>query len=306
MMILQGDTLTILKTLDDETVDCIVTSPPYYALRDYGLDGQIGLEKSPEDYIWRLIEIFDEIKRVLKKTGTVWVNLGDTYYGGGRNANNHNPKIKSKSVRGLVNLGDTVPGPKGQAKSLAQIPSRFAIAMASRGWILRNEIIWHKPNAMPSSATDRFTVDFEKMFFFTKSRQYYFEQQVEPYTKPLNRWGGPKTKENDHSKGEEFAVQERPDCERRPNPNGRNMRCVWDISTTPFAGAHFAVFPEELVRTPILAGCPSGGIVLDPFAGSGTTLVVAEKLKRKGIGIELNPEYIKIINTRLQNIQLPL
>lgn len=249
--ILYGDALAVLKTLPDECVECVITSPPYYALRDYGMDGQIGLEKTVEEYIWRLVEVFDEVNRVLKKTGTLWVNIGDTYYGGGRNRANHNPKVKSKSVRGLVNLGDSVPGPRGQAKALAQIPSRFAITMASRGWILRNEIVWHKPNCMPASVRDRFTVDFEKVYFFVKNTRYFFEQQFEPAAydgrKDTAYKGGPK----DMAGG----AHER----WRRNEAGeyvKNKRSVWSVSTKPFTDAHFATFPEALIEPMILAGCP--------------------------------------------------
>lgn len=299
--ILQGDVVAVLKTLPDESVDCVVTSPPYYALRDYGMEGQIGLENSAEDYVWVLMQVFDEIKRVLKKTGTLWVNIGDTYYGGGRNKGNHNPKVKSKSVRGLVDLGDTVPGPKGQAKSLAQIPSRFALAMTSRDWILRNEIIWHKPNCMPSSVKDRFTVDFEKVYFFTKSTHYHFEQQFEPAAydgrKDTKYKGGPK----DMAGG----AHERWQKDAQGN-HIKNKRSVWSISTKPFKEAHFATFPEDLIEPMVLAGCPQGGAVLDPFMGAGTTGVVAKKLGRHYLGIELNPEYIKMAEARIAGVTPPL
>lgn len=301
-IIYNADALSKLRELESESIDCVVTSPPYWALRDYGTaewdggdsecdhqvgrntrgglsemqktkpgsfgdeailnghscpkcgavrqDSQLGLESTPEAYIERLCAIFDEIRRVLKPTGTCWVNIGDTYYGGGRNAGNKNPKIKSKQVRGLVNLGDTVPGPKGQSKCLVQIPARFAIAMTDRGWILRNELIWHKPNAMPSSVRDRFTVDYEKIYFFTKSRRYYFEQQFEPQ----RDWGT-----RDRSKGKYKGAGLANGLSGNLNPKGRNKRSVWSISTKPYKEAHFATFPPELIETPIRAGCPEGG-----------------------------------------------
>jgi site-specific DNA-methyltransferase (adenine-specific) len=250
--IIQGDALEKLKELSDESIDCVVTSPPYWKLRNYNIAGQIGLEKTYQEFIKNLCDIFDEVKRVLKLTGSCWVVIGDTYAGSGS------------------------------------------------GWLLRNEIIWHKPNVMPSSAKDRFTVDFEKVFFFTKKKDYFFEQQFEHYTKPLNRWGGPKTKSTDASKGDDFSVKERDDRLRRPNQAGRNMRTVWSINTRPFAGAHFATFPESLIEPMIKAGCPQGGIVLDPFMGAGTTAVVAVKHGRNYLGIELNPDYIKIAEERIK------
>lgn len=168
----QGEALAVLKTLPSESVDCVVTSPPYWALRDYGVTEQLGLESTPEAYIDRLCTIFDEVKRVLTKDGTCWVNLGDTY--GGFKQGNTETNVKNGGVE----------------KSLCQIPSRFAIEMTNRGWILRNEIIWYKRNAMPQSATDRFTIDFEKMFFFTKSQKYFFKQQLEPIVStPVKRTG---------------------------------------------------------------------------------------------------------------------
>lgn len=305
--IIQGDSLEVLKTLPAESVDCIITSPPYWALRDYGTAGQLGLEPTMQEYVTKLCNVFDEVKRVLKKDGTCFVNIGDTYFGGNRNKGNSKPH--PKAVRGLTNLGDTVTGPKGQNKALAQIPSRFAIEMASRGWILRNEIIWHKPNCMPSSVKDRFTVDFEKVFFFVKSKRYRFETQYEPFlsnaydkarmAKAREVHGG---KWADHSGG---AIK----TQRAfvaGGKQGRTKRCVWSICTKPFKSAHFATFPEALVEPMIKAGCPKGAVVLDPFMGACTTAVVARKLGRNYIGIELNSEYIKICDARLLNVQSSL
>lgn len=271
-----GDSLAFLKTLPSGCVDCVVTSPPYWALRDYGVDGQLGLEKSFEEYLDRLILIFQEVHRVLKDTGTCFVNLGDTYFGG---------DMKAQYLE----------------KCLCMIPARFALRMIEIEWILRNEIVWHKPNAMPSSATDRFTVDFEKIFFFTKSKTYYFEQQLEEYFVPLNRWGGNATNRENSSEGYAMCPRER---KYRPNEEGRNKRAVWSINTESHSEAHLAVYPKSLVTTPILAGCPKGGIVLDPFMGSGTTAVVAQENGRKYLGAELNPEYCKIAEKRLR--QQPL
>ena len=180
------------------------------------------------------------------------------------------------------------------------IPERFAIEMIDRGWCLRNQIIWHKPNQMPSSAKDRFTVDFEKVFFFVKQpTDYYFEQQLEPYTEPLDRWAGQMVRGNYKTKTEQFAVQERNGRDMRPNPEGKNMRTVWSINTEPSTEAHFATYPQRLVERMLKAGCPENGIVLDPFFGSGTTGVYARKVNRNFVGIELNPEYVKIAENRL-------
>lgn len=300
-MILHGDALTQLKTLQDESVDCVVTSPPYWALRDYGIEGQLGLEPTFQEFITKLCDIFDEVKRVLKKEGTCWVNLGDTYNGNkkGKTDKKVSNYLKDSSTQINKKMNTEI-----KEKSLCMIPERFAIEMCNRGWILRNEIIWHKPNAMPSSAKDRFTVDFEKVFFFVKNKNYYFEQQLEPYTKPMNRWGGKILKADGESKWDDGTGQESyRDRNFRPNENGKNKRTVWSINTKPLLDAHFASFPEALITPMILAGCPEKGVVLDPFFGAGTTGLVAKKLGRKYIGIELNEEYIKIAEKRLQNVQ---
>lgn len=308
--ILLGDAAEILRKLPDESIDCAVTSPPYWALRDYSIEGQIGLESAFQQYIEKLCEVFDEIKRVLKSSGTCWVNMGDTYGTGsgsgvriGKQATNRGTQYN----RGWQEKGKA--GVKGMGKCLLQIPSRFAIAMCERGWILRNEIIWHKPNAMPQSVKDRFTVDFEKLYFFTKSQKYFFEQQFDKanydgrkdtlmkgsakYNQPVIPGQKPHT----------MALRGHERWQKDDRGNYvRNKRCMWTINTRPFKGAHFATFPAGLVETPIKAGCPEGGIVLDPFIGSGTTAVVAQNLGRDFIGIELNPEYIAIAEKRIAEI----
>lgn len=296
MKIIHGDALSVLKTMEDESVNCVITSPPYWGLRDYGVEGQLGLEKTFQEYINKLCNIFDEVKRVLKKDGTCWVNLGDTYCGAAGGYYPHKNEvgasknqIKRKSI--------------GMEKCLCQIPSRFSIEMCNRGWILRNEIIWHKPNAMPSSADDRFTVDYEKMFLFVKNKKYYFKQQIEKYTeqfmvRDLRSEKSEKEKFDPTCKANANSLARKRDM--RPNKGGRNKRCVWKINTASFKGGHFAVFPQELVETPIKAGCPKNGIVMDVFCGAGTTGVVAKKLSRKFIGIELNNEYIKLADKRIR------
>ncbi len=253
--IFNGDCLQTLKEISDESIDMCITSPPYWALRDYGVNGQLGLENSFQEYINKLCNIFDEVKRVLKKTGCCYVNLGDTYmndssYSKGGGQGFGNDKI------GMIKK-DNKQCPK---KSLCQIPSRFAIEMTNRGWILRNEIIWHKPNCMPSSAKDRFTVDFEKIFFFTKNKKYFFEPQFESFlsnsydiermAKARSEYGNGKwSKESGGSIKTQRAFV-------AGGKNGRNKRCVWSINTKPFKEAHFATYPEKLIEIPIKASCP--------------------------------------------------
>jgi DNA modification methylase len=309
--IYEGDSLEILKTLPNESVDCCVCSPPYWALRDYGVEGQLGLEPNFNDYINKLCNIFDEVKRVLKREGTCWINIGDTYYtksGTGFVNDNLNKKSeeevsnstginKANEIRGLGLL---------QEKSLCNIPARFSIEMQNRGWILRNEIIWYKSSCMPSSANDRFTVDFEKVFFFVKQRRYYFNQQFEPLKEvSINR-----AKYGSFSKKSDTGIYGGLDLENvknysakvlSPDYPGRNMRTTWFINYEANHEEHYATYPQKLIHTPISAGCPENGIVLDPFFGLGTTGLVARKLGRNYIGIELNSKYIKIAERRIYN-----
>jgi site-specific DNA-methyltransferase (adenine-specific) len=275
-------------------------------LRDYGHEEQLGSEAHFKDFVNNLCNVFDEVKRVLKPTGTCFINLGDTYGGSGsgttKNADTSKYVENSKQVYVLPNGTSKASQFRGTTlnKSLCMIPERFAIEMIDRGWTLRNQIIWHKPNQMPSSAKDRFTVDFEKVFFFVKQpTEYYFEQQLEPYTEPLDRWAGQMVRGNYKTKTEQFSVQERNGRDMRPNPEGKNMRTVWSINTEPSTEAHFATYPQRLVERMLKAGCPENGIVLDPFFGSGTTGVYARKVNRNFLGIELNPEYVKIAENRL-------
>lgn len=303
--IICGDSLKVLKTIPDESIDCVVTSPPYWALRDYGVKGQLGLESSIEEYLEKLIAIFDEVKRVLKLSGTCWVNFGDTYAnktkGGQINKpqNNIFDSYNERSVIPKLSVKLDIP-----AKSLCMIPSRFAIQMIERGWILRNEIIWHKPNAMPQSVKDRFTVDFEKVFFFVKSRKYYFNRQYEPLRNPEELKRKISNPYENHRYRKLLGRAAKPmdkikQSQKEILKRGRNKRCVWIIGNGLSKVNHFAVFPEKLIETPILAGCFEKGIVLDPFMGSGTTAIVAKKLGRKFIGIDLNRKYVKIANQRL-------
>lgn len=290
--IIEGNCLTVLKTLPDNSVDCCITSPPYWGLRDYGHSEQLGSEKHFKDFVNNLCNVFDEIKRVLKDTGTCFVNLGDTF--NGYKAGNTSKKGYQENtvVDTFVKAKTELPN-----KSLCMIPERFAIEMVDRGWCLRNQVIWHKPNQMPQSCTDRFTVDFEKIFFFVKQPMgYYFEQQLEPYeSKPQPPINKNKQNCNNGMNTDRFSAGERDYYSK----GGRNTRTVWSINTEPNSEAHFATYPQRLVERMIKAGCPENGVVIDPFFGSGTTGIYARKVNRNFVGIELNPEYVEIANKRL-------
>ncbi len=283
--IYNGDAREVIKSLPAESIDCIVTSPPYWNLRDYGVAGQIGSEACVADYIESLFFLFEEAKRILKPTGTCWVNLGDVYGSGSGGMNLKNARVQAMAGSVLMpgeghrkdNGTQRRPPVKEYRKCLLQIPERFSIAMTDRGnWILRNRIIWEKPNCMPSSSCDRFTVDYEEVLFFTKRKRYYFEQQLEPYTEPLKRWGGPKLKAGkETSKSREYHDTNhigntsalRAGRPIRPNEAGRNKRCVWKVPTKPFKEAHFATYPEDLIEPMIKAGCPQGGGGTRPLYG---------------------------------------
>lgn len=303
------DSLTGLRRLPDASVDCVITSPPYWGLRDYGVVGQLGQEPSPEDYINGLLNVFHEIYRVVKPKGVCYVNLGDTYGGSGAGTTKHadvNRYLKQSKQSYMLPNGKNIASTYRDTplnKSLLLIPYRFALAMLARGWILRNIINWHKPNQMPSSVKDRFTVDFEPIFFFVKSKHYYFNQMFEPvHPSSVKRaqygWNG-QLMPCGHG-----AAGIKPTARTKLNPKGRNMRTTWSISTQGYKGPHFAVYPEKLVERMLLSGSPEGGIVLDPFMGSGTTAVVALKNNRQFIGFELNPDYIELQRQRLNAIVL--
>ena len=298
-----GDCLTVLKTFPDEFIDCCVTSPPYWGLRDYGVSGQLGLEKTPEEYVAKMVEVFREVKRVLKKEGTVWLNLGDSYANNGVSDSSKVGGFTGDRIRaGKKGIMDSRPRtiPLGlKPKDLVGIPWRVAFALQADGWYLRSDIIWHKPNPMPESVTDRPTKSHEYIFLLTKSAKYYFDQEAvrEPHL-----WAG-RDKRADGQRHESKGLCETGNYATNAvcyHPNGRNVRTVWTIPTQPTPEAHFATFPEALIVPCIKAGCPEGGIVLDPFGGSGTTAIVAKKLQRKSILIELNPEYIKIAEKRIE------
>ena len=292
--ILLGNSLELLKTIPDNSIDCCITSPPYWGLRDYGHDEQLGSEKHFKDFVNNLCNVFDEVQRVLKPTGTCFINLGDTYM------NDSSYSEKGRQGFGNDKIGMIKKEKQGvKKKSLCMIPERFAIEMIDRNWCLRNQIIWHKPNAMPSSATDRFTVDFEKIFLFVKeSKGYYFKQQLEKSiwaeTDARSKIKGGKQSKGKAAEGV-YATKNVSFTEG----GMKNMRTVWTVNTEPSSEAHFATYPQRLVERMLSAGCPENGIVLDPFFGSGTTGLVAKKLNRHYIGIELNPEYVDIATKRI-------
>lgn len=325
-----GDCLELLQQLPSESIDCCITSPPYWQVRDFGVEGQLGLETTVQEYISKLSRIFDEVKRVLKQEGTCWVNMGDTYASspaGNRFIAHEGDGVYGRLMEGYTQGGTapvtSKPTHYGDTphKCLLQIPARFAIEMCAWGWILRNEVIWHKSNCIPSSVKDRFTLDFEKLFFFVKHDAYWFETQYEKAETVGSVHVGRKG-----DKGSQIKETVNPTYFDRSYTTGalRHKRCVWRIPTQPFPDAHFAVFPEELVETPIKAGCPEmicrncgeakgvsytdcdcgagwrTGIVLDPFCGSGTALVVASKLGRQYIGFDLNPDYVQMATERLR------
>lgn len=271
--IIEGNCLTVLKTLPDNSVDCCITSPPYWGLRDYGHSEQLGSEKHFKEFVNNLCNVFDEIKRVLKDTGTCFVNLGDTF-NGYKSGNTSNKGYQENTVIDtFVKAKTELPN-----KSLCMIPERFAIEMVDRGWCLRNQVIWHKPNQMPQSCTDRFTVDFEKIFFFVKQPTgYYFEQQIEPYeSKPQPPINKNKQNCNNGMSTDRFSEGERDYYSK----GGRNTRTVWSVNTEPNSEAHFATYPQRLVERMLKSGCPENGVVIaNTMAIDGIKLIVKTMFK---------------------------
>ena len=288
--IIQGDCLKSLRNLAPKSVNTCVTSPPYFGLRDYGDEGQLGLEETPEEFVENLVRVFKEVKRVLRDDGTVWLNLGDTYCGTGHKGNHVDPKHKKGRNAQKTAVNNKLDGFK--SKDLIGIPWRVAFALQQDGWYLRQDIIWHKPNPMPESVRDRCTKSHEYIFLLSKSMKYYYDNEVIKedsisIVKKRTRKVGMGVGSNIGTKGS------------AGNNGKRNKRSVWTVTTKPFKGAHFAVFPMDLIEPCVLAGCPEGGTVLDPFGGSGTTGLVAQNNNRNAILLELNPEYIEIAELRL-------
>lgn len=321
-MIINGNALRI--PLADASVQTCVTSPPYFGLRDYGVDGQIGLEQTPDAYVAQLVAVFREVWRVLRDDGTLWLNLGDSY-------------ASAWSCNRRSTIGNEAPAYDERVnrlsgglkeKDLIGIPWRVAFALQADGWYLRSDIIWHKPNPMPESVTDRPTKAHEYVFLLSKSARYYYDADAasesaitddmrRPYGSPGANMLDPRGKQGEgklRSKHDTFKREDskraavipgqtvgthRPDrAESNWNTTRRNRRSVWSVSTKPYAGAHFATYPPELITPCILAGAPQGGVVLDPFSGSGTTVATARQLGRVGIGVELNPAYIDLAQER--------
>ncbi len=288
-----GDCLDEIKKLPDRSVQCCVTSPPYFGLRDYGVDGQIGLEATPDEYVARMVAVFREVRRVLNDDGTLWLNLGDSY-NAGRNGGHAGGKKQASLERhnGIERSGANVPDLK--PKDLIGIPWRVAFALQSDGWWLRQDIIWHKPNPMPESVTDRCTKSHEYLFLLAKSERYHYDADA---IKEISVKGNANS---EFTKGKTaIYMLNRASNAERSDDGKRNRRSVWTVATKPCAEAHFAVMPEALVEPCVLAGSRPGDTVLDPFNGSGTTGIVAVRHGRHYVGIDLNRDYLKISERRL-------
>jgi site-specific DNA-methyltransferase (cytosine-N4-specific) len=293
--LLLGDSLEQLRALPDGSVDCIVTSPPYYGLRDYGTEGQYGLEPSPAEYVKTMRTLFAEARRVLADDGTLWLNLGDSYAAaGGHTDPGGTSQLQGRRVQLMQNM-PSKPADRPK-KNLLGIPWRTAFALQDDGWILRNEIIWHKPNAMPESVRDRLSSRHEHLFLFAKSERYAFD--LDPIREPIAHPGKSRSvgrhqsgTDKAHGRGQTGLLSD-------GHPAGRNPGDVWSIPTRPYPAAHFAVFPIDLPLRCIKAGCRPGGTVLDPFSGSGTTGAAARQLDRRYIGIDLNPAYHDLAKER--------
>tara|TARA_Y100000356_G_scaffold58305_1_gene47298 strand:+ start:12834 stop:13787 length:954 start_codon:yes stop_codon:yes gene_type:complete len=302
--ILVGDCLETLKSLPDNHINCCVTSPPYYNLRDYDNDNQIGLESSPEEYVNNLVKVFREVKRVLKDDGTLWLNLGDSY-ASRQSARDRVSGYSDKQSTNKGKLGGKQDIPLGlKQKDLIGIPWRVAFALQQDGWYLRQDIIWHKPNPMPESVKDRCTKSHEYIFLLSKSPKYYYdykairEDSINP-KETARRMKLPVMTGSKHESGgfSKNGAKHTPGI--KPFDGKKNKRSVWTVNVKSYREAHFATYPPKLIKPCILAGCPEGGVVLDPFAGAGTTGLVALSNKRKAILCELNKDYVEIIKRRL-------
>lgn len=317
--VLVGNAATLLRTLPPESAHCCVTSPPYWGLRDYGHSEQIGREPTPQQYVASLVEVFQEVRRVLRKDGTLWIIIGDSYAAG-------KPKEKSFSDLGFNNNQSRIPPPGLKPKDLCGIPWRVAFALQDDGWYLRQDIIWHKPNPIPESVTDRCTRAHEYLFMFSKSPRYHYdssairepmaESSVVRLSQNVEAQNGSlriEVKTNGATKAVRRTDKQRGHSRRHAGFNdrwdlmtvaeqracGANKRSVWTIATANFKESHFATFPPDLIKPCILASAPPGATVLDPFLGSGTTASVALELARNCIGIELNPDYAALSESRI-------
>jgi DNA modification methylase len=299
IQLINADVLAGLAMLPDESVQCVVTSPPYWGLRDYGVEGAYGLEPTIEKYVAKMVEVFREVRRVLPKDGVLFLNLGDSYMA---HVGNQNPQTKDHKGSGFCGPNRT-PQSNLKPKDLCGIPWRVALALQADGWWLRSDIIWSKPNPMPESCTDRPTKAHEYIFLLTKSAHYFWDAEAvrEKVGEPTRmaasfRDGGVYTSNRSFDNAGGKAKDTHGDG---PQSTGRNLRTVWEIATAPFPQAHFATYPPELVRRCVAAGSKEGDTILDPFSGAGTTALVAAKLGRNAIGIELNPEYVEMSRKRI-------
>jgi DNA modification methylase len=308
--IINKDCINGLKEIPEKTIQTCVTSPPYFGLRDYGVNGQLGLENTPEEYVQKMVQLFREVHRVLKDDGTLWLNLGDSYFSSTKGSGGSNPDTSPKQrYKGKENAqgGYSIKLSPGELpikpKDLIGIPWRVAFALQADGWYLRQDIIWHKPNPMPESITDRCTKSHEYIFLLSKSPNYYFDN--ESIKEPLSESSMSRLKQNIELQN----GSDRANGQQKKNGNlkavgdiqsgKRNKRSVWTVATKPYKEAHFAVFPDTLITPCILAGSKEGDIVLDPFMGSGTTAEVALRLGRQYLGFEINPEYVELAEKRL-------
>ncbi len=306
-----GDALEVLRTLPSASIDCVVTSPPYFGLRDYGVNGQLGAEESPQEFVDALVAVLREARRVLAEDGTLWLNLGDSY-AGRANAGRAFTKNRGRNVQPVgypVQRNMTAHAPY---KSLLGIPWRVALAAIDAGWLLRSEVIWAKPNGMPESVADRPSAKHEHVFLLTKGPSYWFDLDAirEPHTmRPQRRPGGRPTDETPRQDQprQSWSTAARDDLGVDGHPAGRNPGDVWTIATRPFTGAHFATMPLALAERCVVAGCRPGGTVLDPFSGSGTTGLAAARHGRRYVGIDLNADYLDLsLRTRLRDRALDL
>lgn len=289
-----GDCRESLAKLPENIADTCVTSPPYFGLRDYGVDGQIGLEDSPSEFIESMVQVFREVHRVLRDDGTLWLNIGDSYAGSGRGpAGNLG---KKHDERNLSEIKKPFVGDGLKQKDLIGVPWRLAFALQQDGWYLRQDIIWSKPNPMPESVRDRCTKSHEYIFLLSKSKKYYYDHEAikEPTVTKDSI-----IRDRDSTRLNKVPGRTRMVGLQKNDYDMKNKRSVWVVPTKPFKGSHFAVFPPELIEPCILAGSREGGIVLDPFLGSGTTAVVAERHDRLWLGCELNAEYAKLATKRI-------
>jgi DNA modification methylase len=295
VQILIGDCLEILQTLPESYFQTCVTSPPYFGLRDYQVDGQIGMEQTPDTYVAKLVDVFHAVRRVLRDDGTLWLNLGDSYANDGKWGGASSGKHVT-ALHGTTGVGRGKRFTGAKAKDLLGMPWRVAFALQEDGWWLRSAIVWHKPNPMPESVKDRPTSAYEMVFLLAKSAQYYYDADAIREPTVCDRTRGPALH------GDLMSTNGNAGLARRPITDTRNNRNVWTITTQPFKGAHFATMPPNLAERCILAGCPEGGSVIDPFGGAGTTGFVAGELNRRATLIELNPDYAEIARNRLGHL----